>query len=136
MIGGESEGEGIGSLPCEEGDGGEGVVEGSVLEEGGGGIESLACEEGEGGEGVTEGSVLSGGTSTTKSPISAVIDRRSEKDALLNGISIIKAGSGSNLESLLYEAVENLLDGNSEVSQSVSFDTIEERREESAERAA
>ena len=135
MVGDESEGEGIESLACEEGEGGEGVIEGSMLE-GGGGIESLACDEGEGGEGVTEGSVLSGGTSTTKSPISAVIDRRSEKDALLNGISIIKAGSESNLESLLYEAVENLLDGNSEVSQSVSFDTIEERREESAERAA
>ena len=100
------------------------------------GIESLAVCEGEGGKGMMEGSALDGGACTMKSPTSGVIDRRSEKDALLDGISIIKAGTESNLESLLYEAIENLLDGNSEVSQSVSFDTMEERREESVEGAA
>jgi len=100
------------------------------------GIESLACEEGEGGNGIMEASVLEGGACTMKSSISGVIDRRSVKDALLDGISIIKAGAESNLESLLYEGIENLLDGNSGVSQSVSFDTMEERREESVEGAA
>jgi hypothetical protein len=97
------------------------------------GIESLvACEEGEGGKGIMEGSVLEGGVCTMESPSTGAIDQGSEKDAL-DGISIV--GTESNLESLLYEAIENLLDGNSEVSQSVSFDTMEERREESVEGA-
>jgi len=102
------------------------------------GIESLAaCEEGEGGKGIMEGSVfLEGGAGTMKSPSSRLIDRVLEKVALLDGISIAKAGTESNLESLLYEPIENLLDGNSEDSQSVSFDTMEERREERVERAA
>lgn len=85
-------------------------------------------EEGEGGKGIMEGSILEGGACTMESPKSGVI---SEKDAFLDGIPIVKAGAESNLESLLYETIENLLDGNSEVSQSVSFDTMEERREES-----
>lgn len=59
-----------------------------------------------------------------------VIGQGSEKCSLLDCISIGKDGTGSNI-SLLYEVMENLLDGNSEVSQSVSIDTMEERREES-----
>jgi len=64
-----------------------------------------------------------------ESPSSGVTDQGPEKDGLLDGTSIVKAGTESNIKSLLYEAIENLFDGNSEVSQSVSFDTMEERRE-------
>jgi len=94
-------------------------------------VESLESE-GEGGKGIMEGSVLQGGD--MEAPVPGVIDQGSEKDALLNGISIGKAGTESDA-SLLYETMENLLDGNSEVSQSVSIDTMEERREESVEEA-
>lgn len=91
-----------------------------------------ASEEGESGKEIVEGSVLEGEACTMESPSSGV---RSEKSALPDEISIVKAGTESNLESLLDEAIENLLDENSEVSQSVSFDTMEERREESVEGA-
>jgi len=94
-------------------------------------IESLtASEEGEGDKGIMKGSVLEGGACT-------VIGQGSNKGLFLrvDGISIGEAGTRSTIESLLYEAMENLLDGNSEVSQSVSFDTMEERREESVEGA-
>ena len=98
------------------------------------GIESLAAsEEGEDGKGIMEGSVLEGGACAMESPTSGAVEQRSEKDALSDGISIVKAGTKSNIEALSYEAIENLLDGNSELSQSVSFDTIEERREGSVE---
>lgn len=94
------------------------------------GVESLmASEMGEGGKGMMEGSVSGGGEGgDMETP--GVIDQGSHKDAFLDGISIGKAGTGSNV-SLLYEAMESLLDGNSEVSQSVSIDVMEDRREES-----
>lgn len=93
---------------------------GGVLES-----EWAVSEEGEGGRGIMEASVSGGGMVTL-----AVVDQGSEKDAPLDGISIGKAGTGSSI-SLLYEAMENLLNGNSELSQSVSIDAMEERREES-----
>ena len=93
-------------------------------------VESLAeSEEGEGGKGIMEGSVLHGGD-MEEAAVPGVIDQGSEKDALLNGTSIGKAGIESDAL-LLYETMESLLDGNSEVSQSVSIDTMEEDREES-----